>query len=826
MIKKKAPQYKKMTAGGPFVEDVETANVGGGGTGDAAGGESDSDSGDDGPSGNAIAGSTLAALGLGQSLMEPTTMEDKAGSTILSRTGQGASAGAVGGALGIAIGAGAGLLIGGTEAVIESDKKKKATRKANFELDQSLRNSVRDSKFAAGDSFSLDENPLNSINGIDEIMNRKKRKGVASGMAVQYLAKGGKVVGPGGPKDDKVKAKLSKGSFIVPSENAKVAEVLRKAVLGEDTKKSTATKSGVNVMLSNGEHHFTPQEVKKMTAAGINLDLLAPEADEQLNPGVMLSKGLKSDTDKKSIEVQKKAVIALMVKKGVSASKAEKYVNSNKDSHLLNQSKEKLDAAVTELKKPSKGDLLFEKAMNSNSIFEKQEAFKKLEQMNSVQPIDDFNKKYYALRDNIAKSKKISASPKANSFDKTDKDFDIYSKAFSVEYNKAKMAFDAVSRNPENFSSAQIKAVKNNYDRHVKDQKLLESGSKNSASKTEFLKYPSLRNIPIPKTTLDKVEKEIATKAKPVTAPKTASISAVSLTDPAVAVPEVAPTIPKKTGTGAAKAKKPVITMDSLKPVLPSEEDQLKAAEIDLAGLKKIDAENEAKAAAATPATVTTPATAGNPSPYQDKKVTKSKFIDAMGGAAGIASLGQLAIGIMGNINEERPVDSVSPELMTRYFDAVHDESKADLDAKEGFSASEWSKINSQIETNRIQTMNDIVASGGGGNASQLRALSTDKNKALIDANIASEGVQLQKRQFAIGVSARADQLGSSINESRRRIFTDSLTEFQQNQEASADLINAGLGNFINNLAMRSLEKEKPKTTINIGTNPTKTDNV
>ena len=230
--------------------------------------------------------------------------------------------------------------------------------------------------------------------------------------------------------------------------------------------------------------------------------------------------------------------------------------------------------------------------------------------------------------------------------------------------------------------------------------------------------------------------------------------------------------------------------------------------------IKKINAADEAKATEGTAPTATTTATAatGNPSPYKKKEVTGKSFMDSIGGPAGVAALGQMGLGLITSIGEERPIDSVSPELMTRYFDAVHDESQAEIDAKEGFSAAEWAKINSQIEANRVQTMNDIVSSGGAGNASQLRALSTDKNKALIDAKIASEGVKLQKKQFAIGVSSRADQMGAAIDQRRRQIFTDNARAFEQTQEASADLINAGLGNFINNLAYQSLNNDKEKT--------------
>lgn len=94
------------------------------------------------------------------------------------------------------------------------------------------------------------------------------------------LANGGKVEGAGTAKSDSITAKVKEGSFVVPAENADKAEAIRKAVLKKapNIKANLKQGGGVDVKLSNGEHLFTPDEIKELKAAGIDVDALAPHA--------------------------------------------------------------------------------------------------------------------------------------------------------------------------------------------------------------------------------------------------------------------------------------------------------------------------------------------------------------------------------------------------------------------------------------------------------------------------------------------------------------------------------------------------------------------
>jgi hypothetical protein len=102
------------------------------------------------------------------------------------------------------------------------------------------------------------------------------------------MAKGGKIKGEGGPKEDAIDKNVSDGSFIVPAENAQKAMELGKNYLnwkGDET--ANRKYPGTEVALSNGEVLFTPEEVDVLKYHGLDLNRLAPEAE----PGNKMKKG-------------------------------------------------------------------------------------------------------------------------------------------------------------------------------------------------------------------------------------------------------------------------------------------------------------------------------------------------------------------------------------------------------------------------------------------------------------------------------------------------------------------------------------------------------
>lgn len=115
-------------------------------------------------------------------------------------------------------------------------------------------------------------------------------KGGVIGAAKMRYAKGGTIVGKGGPKDDAILTKANKegiepGSFIVPAENNEKAKGIRAALFGNKNQIAKFKKGGEmesNVAVSNEEHLFTPKERKKIVnyLGEEILEELAPNAEE------------------------------------------------------------------------------------------------------------------------------------------------------------------------------------------------------------------------------------------------------------------------------------------------------------------------------------------------------------------------------------------------------------------------------------------------------------------------------------------------------------------------------------------------------------------
>lgn len=90
---------------------------------------------------------------------------------------------------------------------------------------------------------------------------------------------GGQIQGRGTAKSDSISTNLDQDGFIVPAEHAEAAQILRQKYL-------------VPAKVSNGEHYFTAEEVKKLSANGIDLNKLAPNAKNKLNYAKVASPSL------------------------------------------------------------------------------------------------------------------------------------------------------------------------------------------------------------------------------------------------------------------------------------------------------------------------------------------------------------------------------------------------------------------------------------------------------------------------------------------------------------------------------------------------------
>jgi len=181
-----------------------------------------------------------------------------------------------------------------------------------------------------------------------------------------------------------------------------------------------------------------------------------------------------------------------------------------------------------------------------------------------------------------------------------------------------------------------------------------------------------------------------------------------------------------------------------------------------------------------------------------------------LGGPASIAAMGQIGIGLINNIGNDRPVDTMPGELTIRLTDAIQDEAKLDQQATFGIEQKQKNKVLNDIENNRVQALNAVTSTTGGDGTAMtaIRGAAVDKNNAQIDLAAKDEMIKNQKLGVAVAAGARADQLATTKAEYKRKMFEDTYNAFQQNQEANGQLINAGITNFVGNLGQKSLVKE------------------
>lgn len=95
------------------------------------------------------------------------------------------------------------------------------------------------------------------------------------------LAEGGVIKGKGTGKSDSIKAKMEPGDFIVPVENADKAKAIRKEHFGDSGEPSDLNTGSTPVNVSNGEVHFTKEEMEYLDEIGQGGDVrkLAPNAE-------------------------------------------------------------------------------------------------------------------------------------------------------------------------------------------------------------------------------------------------------------------------------------------------------------------------------------------------------------------------------------------------------------------------------------------------------------------------------------------------------------------------------------------------------------------
>jgi hypothetical protein len=176
-----------------------------------------------------------------------TQFKAQTAGNLISGTLKGAGTGfAVAGPLGAGIGAGLGFVKEGLTSLFGKKGRDRAIAEAKKEWSSGWKD--RYDKFAATESYQ----------------------------------DGGKVKGPGGPKDDKIVMAVDDGSFIVPAENADKAMKIGREYLGWGKEQRASRDSDDSeIRISDGEVIFNPEESAMLEYYGVDLNALAPNANKE-----------------------------------------------------------------------------------------------------------------------------------------------------------------------------------------------------------------------------------------------------------------------------------------------------------------------------------------------------------------------------------------------------------------------------------------------------------------------------------------------------------------------------------------------------------------
>jgi hypothetical protein len=556
---------------------------------------------------------------------------------------------------------------------------------------------------------------------------------------VKGYSNGGQVKGEGGPKEDKVMAKVEEDSFIVPEENKEIAQGLRAKLLQTPPKKEANLnqKGGIKVKLSNGEHMFTPEEKQELLRRGVNVDLLAPKAENKV--------------EKEYVKFPK----IVGMKDG---GKVKGYVEGGGVvDPKLEKSKIALEEALIKKLEAEKA----RKATDAEKARVKEEVKKSLiedrksKELKLAQELKDANTKLKALEKAYADYSEAKSKPMTD----TEKKIGL-----QIEKDPAKIRSDK-KKILDDIEKAQKEAlsIKKNYD-FVRDDKNYVDGF-----------FPK-SSVKAPKIDVKKVTPDVPAK-----------------TDVKAATPTEATTTKPSTKAGSSKSGSALPSTIKFTPpevveriedevIVPTQPDQKALAK------EKQDAATAEALNKSLPQDINqinTGGGAGKKKGVLDRiptDVDPTLFLGPM----------QTYLGSKMLRGEKRPV--FKPELDPRYNAAVE---RAQQEAKFGLTPEQRFLADQNIENIK----NDALAQGvnlSGGSGVQAYNLN---RSALNDAWKNKLGLKQADLDARINKQRYADQMvadrANIFRGDRRQSFEDAMMGFQQRQNSGSELLGACLSNMI-----------------------------
>lgn len=185
--------------------------------------------------------------------------------------------------------------------------------------------------------------------------------------------------------------------------------------------------------------------------------------------------------------------------------------------------------------------------------------------------------------------------------------------------------------------------------------------------------------------------------------------------------------------------------------------------------------------------------------PKSGETQTKYGLADAIG--MGAATL-QAGYGLQQLMKDKRPIRKLDPA-----FSQLTDEAIAA--SKYGYSPAQRALLNQQITQGRIGQQAQINQLAGGNAAVGLanaRAAINSEMRNRLQVASEDERLRMQKAQYAGAMAGNRAAMSD-------RIFDDSMTAFQQNQAAGAELLGAGISNIVG--AARYRQEKQAQDQIN-----------
>lgn len=722
------------------------------------------------------------------------------------------------GGLSLPVAVALGVVGGGIAGGVKGEKDKKSIAASNIKKDSELEKAnakTEQQKAMADRDAGVENRSTAKLLGKDEAMYDENDTLInPSG-----YAKGGTIVGKGGPKSDSILTNsnsVESGSFVVPAENNEEAKGIRGLLFGNKNKKAQFKKGGEtdsDIALSNGEHLFTPSERKKIVSylGQEILEELAPNAEENKESEMTeAAQGglLGTLTDRENMREYKKG--------GLTSQKAKMMLHDGTiNGKPITEQQRKYFGLIASGGKETKaeggdvfggnkngGKIMAPKMMYAdgtppdgvNSEEEKAKIKAEEEAVKAKADAIEKGKKDYESRYNAAKKivaaqndrkGKISsydkrlkeAEAKLNALEKSYKDYSAEKEIIKGQKQPETVWGMKTEANPEKIREDKKKmladlesarkeynSVKQVYD-FVKDDKNYDANTGEMKSKTA------------PKVTA-KVNPPVTT-APPTDAATTGSTTTRGVVKgsgvKAPSIPKSLKFVPKMAQPG--EGDDVVVPGDNLS---PNERAAMTAKE-------KLDSENAKKLSDSAIAAGTSTPTPTTPTP-----ATQSKLAKALSGVntEALIGAGQSALGYNMLKGEKRP--GYKFELDPAYQASVERQKQ---EAGYGLSAEQRAMANQDI-ANALSDSRVIARSGPNAGAAYNQETMAINEGFRNKLGLISKDQELKMAKQQISDQSIKERAGIMTG-AKRQAYEDAMGRFQQIQQAGSELVGAGIRNVI-----------------------------